>query len=463
MDLLIVGAGPAGLAAAQALGDAGLDAVLLDEQSEPGGQIYRSIRTVMRERPADLSFLGLDYARGAALADGASMVDYRPGSTVWQISERGRGGVREVIYSQNGRATRISAKNVLLATGAMERPVPIPGWTLPGVTTVGALQILLKSSRLYHSGRVVLVGSGPLMLQFCAQCVAANLPIAAIVDTGPTDTLNRAIQVPHGLVLGAEYVAKGLELRKRVANSGIPIYAGANNPRVLGDDQASGVAFDINGIPYELEADLVALHEGVIANTQMTRLVGADHRWNDRQRCFEPVLSPAGETSAAGVFVAGDGGGILGARAAARTGRITGLSIAEKVGRIGEAERDIKAELDRFLLIADKAARSLLDNLFPPPNWLRAPADEVVVCRCEAVSAGQIRAAVADGSTGPNQTKAWLRCGMGPCQGRMCANTVTEIISAAREEDPGEVGQYRVRPPAKPVTLSEIAALDGDD
>lgn len=466
-DLAIVGAGPAGMAAAAVASDAGLSTVVLDEQGAPGGQIYRAIEQVTRLRPADLSFLGNDYARGQSLADGlrGSGADYRSGATVWHIGEtpksKARSGEREILYSQAGEARRLKTRSLLLATGAMERPVPIPGWTLPGVVTVGGLQTVLKSSGLYPEGWVILAGSGPLLFLLASQYIAAHIPIAAIVDTAPTGATGRMIGRMFDLGPAVPYLVKGYRMMRSVKQSGIPVYSGATDLRVIGGARAEGLAFRVDGQDYELSADMVALHEGVVPNTQLTRLVGAEHKWSQGQRCFFPVLDEWGESTAAGVYVAGDGGGILGADAAARTGRIAAVAIGLRLGRVGLAEASAVADHARFALIGDRAARRIIDAAFPPPNWIGAVADEVMVCRCEEVTAGAVREAVRIGCTGPNQAKAYLRCGMGPCQGRMCAAAVSEIIATESGRSLDEVGSFRIRPPAKPVTLAELASLKG--
>ena len=155
VDLAIVGAGPAGLAAAVTAATHGLRVAVIDEQPEPGGQIYRGIESVSAQRPAHLALLGADYAAGLELVKAfrASGAEYLPQTSVWQIDAS-----RNVFTRSNGRAERIAAKQVLIATGAMERPVPIPGWTLPGVMTCGAAQTLLKSTGAVPDGRFVLAG-----------------------------------------------------------------------------------------------------------------------------------------------------------------------------------------------------------------------------------------------------------------------------------------------------------------
>lgn len=462
VDLVIIGAGPAGMAASAAAAGAGAKVVVLDEQAEPGGQIYRAIESVDRDRPADKSFLGAAYGHGTVVAGGFRAVgcDYRPGSMVWHVGGLGKGKRREVVYSRDGAAHRLSTRFLLIATGALERPVPIPGWTLPGVMTVGAVQSALKTSGVYPGGRLVLAGSGPLMLQLAAQLIAGHVPVSAIVDTTPSGGLGRAFwHLPRAMVAG-EYLLKGWQLMRTVKRSGVPIHRGASHLAATGKDRVTGLSFRARGRDHQIDADVVALHEGLIPNTQLTRLLEVEHRWHARQRCFHPIADQWGETSESGVYVAGDGGGIGGALAAERGGRITGLAIAQRLGHLAESAVDIVAEEERLRRFVDHGIRPFLDSYYPAPDWIGHIADDVTVCRCEEVTAGQIRGAVAQGCSGPNQAKAFLRCGMGPCQGRMCGATVTDVIAAADGRHPSDVGSYRIRPPIKPVTLAEVASLD---
>ena len=178
-DVVVIGAGPAGLAAGATLGELGANVLVLDEQARVGGQIYRSIESADKSR---LALFGQDYAKGQPLAkrfreSGAS---YEGSATVWQVTPSG-----EVSYSRNGASKRIRAGHVVVATGAMERPIPFPGWTLPGVMGAGAVNNLAKESGLSPSGSVVLAGSGPLLLLEATLLLKKGVSIAAILETTP--------------------------------------------------------------------------------------------------------------------------------------------------------------------------------------------------------------------------------------------------------------------------------------
>jgi NADPH-dependent 2,4-dienoyl-CoA reductase/sulfur reductase-like enzyme len=196
-----------------------------------------------------------------------------------------------------------------------------------------------------------------------------------------------------------------------------------------------------------------------VPNTQAARSIDIPHRWDDTQYCFVPVCDKWGRTAVSTVFIAGDGAGIGGAKAAALAGEIAALEIACDLDKIAKRDRDAAARPLRRALGAERAARPFIDSAYPPYAGALAPADDTIVCRCEEVTAGDIRRTAGLGCLGPNQAKAFVRAGMGPCQGRYCGLSVTQILSNTNGISPEATGYYRIRPPLKPVTLGEIAAL----
>jgi NADPH-dependent 2,4-dienoyl-CoA reductase/sulfur reductase-like enzyme len=419
-DLAVVGAGPAGLAAGALAGELGLTCVLLDEQAEPGGQIYRALGRMAADAPERPAMFGASYRRGLPLLEGlrGAGVDYRPGTLVWQIDPPGR-----LWTLRDGRCRQSEAARLLLCSGALERPVPIPGWTLPGVLGAGAAQILLKG---------------------------------AVLLTGGLEDWARAIRhLPGFLSSGA--LPEATKLLAAIRRSGARILHQVSEVSILGKTAVEAVSFLSKGRRETIPASLVCLHEGVVPNTQMTRLIGCAHRWDQRQQAFRPRLDRWGNTTIEAIQVAGDGGGIAGAQAAESTGRIAVLEAARALGRLTAAERDAHAAVERRKLARLLRARPFVDSLYGPRLTRRPPADDTIVCRCEEVTAGQVRQAVREGCLGPNQAKSFLRCGMGACQGRFCGLTVTQIIAAERGASMDEVGYYRIRPPIKPIELGALA------
>ena len=451
-DLAVVGAGPAGLAAATLAARLGLDTVLFDEQTAPGGQIYRSVTETPVGEP---TLLGADYWHGAGLVGPfmESGAQYVPGATIWSISRE-----REIGVSVGGCSRLLTARHIVLATGALERPFPIPGWTLPGVMTCGAAQILLKSSGLVASGKIVLAGTGPLLWLLAAQYLRAGVTIEALLDTTPAG--NWAAALPHlpGFLVSS-YAAKGLRLMREVKHR-VKIVRGVTALAAKGGDRVEEVVYRRGEAgEVRLPVETLLLHQGVAPNVNLANSIGCTHRWDEAQLCFTPVVDEWGMSTVPGIAIAGDGAGIAGAMAAEHRGRLAGLDAAHRLGKIDARNRDRDAAPHAAALARAERGRRFLDLLYRPAEAFRVPAGETLVCRCEEVTARQVLEAVALGCQGPNQLKSFLRCGMGPCQGRLCGLTVTELIARARGVPPSEIGYYRLRPPVKPITLAELAAL----
>jgi thioredoxin reductase/bacterioferritin-associated ferredoxin len=456
-DVVVIGAGPAGLAAATCTANAGMRTVLLDEQDAVGGQIYRAIE---RSDPLRRTILGPDYVAGAPLAAAfsRSSAQYLAGSAVWQVTQE-----HAIHYLRDGKSHTLQAKRIILATGAMERPFPIPGWTLPGAMTAGAAQILLKSAGEVPASPPILAGCGPLLYLLGWQYVNAGIPVRALVDTTRHEDKWRAKRHALSALRSWPYLKKGLQLLRTLRQAGTPLYEAADSLRVEGTrgidgaERASALTFSIGKVRHRIEADVILLHQGVVPNTQITQALRAHHQWNDEQLCFVPTTDAWGELSVPGIFIAGDGMRIGGAQAAEIRGHLSGLAVAAQLDAISTTERDRQAAPARHRLAEVLRIRPFLDTLYRPREENRIPGDDVIVCRCEEVTAGQIRNFVKLGCLGPNQAKSFGRCGMGPCQGRLCGLSVTEVIAHSRGVPQEEVGYYRIRAPFKPVTLGELA------
>lgn len=452
-DVVVIGCGPAGISAATTSAALGLRVLLLDEQAAPGGQIYRGITSV----PAALAEkLGPDYRHGRTLSDAlaTSSVRVLHGAPVWDVDAD-----LNVAYLHDGAARQVRTGHLIVATGAIERATPVPGWTLPGVMYAGAAQLLLKTAASIPAGRVALAGNGPLLLLVANQLREAGADVTALVETTRlSDLIGAAPHLPRAL--GAvEYLAKGLAMMRALRGSRTRWVRGAEAMRVIGDERVRALQARVAGKTITIEADTVLLHFGVIPNTQLTRLMRLEHRWNEAQQAWQPQCDAWGRTSHPRVTVAGDGAGIGGARVAESGGVIAALEAARALGKLTEAELEQRATPPRAEIRRHLRIRPLLDAAYAPPPWITNPPDETIVCRCEEVTAGEIRSMTRIGCRGPNQTKFFSRCGMGPCQGRVCGPTVAAILARENRLSPEEVGYYRIRPPLKPLPLAALAAL----
>lgn len=445
VDLAIVGAGPAGLAAATRARAHGASVLLLDEGPAPGGRIWQAIeRRAPVTREAALGRAAVEDLR-------ASGTEMRFGASVWSIEGR------RLCWSEGGAARSAEAAAVLLATGTTERPLPLPGWTLPGVMTVGAAQILLKSAGLVPQGQTWIAGQGPLVLLYAVQALAAGGRIAGILDlSDPARRREAAARLPAALASPAA-LGRGLAWRRRIARAGVP-WICASDVAAWGDGRVEHLRFRAKGEVRFVDADTLLLHDGVIPAVQASRAAGCAHVWDRAQQCWRPQVDEWGRTSRPGLWVAGDAAGVGGWQAAYLSGLLAALDVLAGLGLITPALRDARARPLRLRRARRLALRPFLDALYPPLHTRLD--DEVIVCRCEEVSAGDLRAAAALGCLGLNQIKAFSRCGMGPCQGRMCLPTAARLLAEARGVSADRIEPVRPRAPIRPVTLGELAALD---
>lgn len=455
-DLLIIGAGPAGMSAAIRARGHGLSVLVVDDQSAPGGQIWRAVETVASTVTGAL--LGDEYRAGSALVQvfRSCGADYEPNTQVWQLEQGWH-----VYMSRAQKAEIVQTANVLLATGAQERPAPFPGWTLPGVLTVGAAQILLKTSRQVPAEPVWIAGSGPLVLLYMVQLLRAGGKIAGWLDTSPADSWRRGLPHLRGALTSWRDLLKGLKWMQALRAAKVPVFRNVTQFYGEGDGRLEHLVYETqDGATHRVPARLLLVHEGVVPSIHITKALECRHSWLPEQACLVPELDIWGQTSQAGIFVAGDGAGIAGTHAAVVRGDLAAIGIMIRANQISLDEAIRIAAPLRQQLNAELAIRPMLDAMYPPRPTVFSPSDDTIVCRCEELTAGDIRAAAHIGKPGPNQIKSFTRAGMGPCQGRQCGYTIAHILAAEQDRSVDEVGFFRIRPPLKPLTLGELASLD---
>jgi NADPH-dependent 2,4-dienoyl-CoA reductase/sulfur reductase-like enzyme len=445
------------MAAAIAARRHGLGVTVIDDQPTPGGQIWRSVeKTVRRD-----DILGSAYTEGRAVAETfrACGANYDPNVQLWQIEP----GFRAFV-SRESRAEIIEARAIILATGAQERPIPFPGWTLPGVLTVGAAQILLKNAGQIPAGPAWIAGSGPLPLLYMVQLLRAGGQVAGYLNTTPAGQWRRALPYLPRALRAVSDILKGLGWAAKLRAGKVRVISHVSEIEALGDERVQTLRYRTKaGALTTVEASTLLVHEGVVPNIHAALSLDCEMSWDAAQDCFSPVVDNWGESSRADLFIAGDGAGIAGAKAAQLRGELAALRVAMKLGRVTDAAAVATARPIRRRLARELAVRPFLDALFKPRAEIFAPQNETIVCRCEEITAGAIRASATVGRPGPNQVKAATRAGMGPCQGRLCGYSVTRILSAAQNRSPADVGFFHTRPPLKPVTLGELASLKQPD
>ncbi|MEH6648924.1 MAG: FAD-dependent oxidoreductase [Motiliproteus sp.] len=450
-DIAIIGAGPAGMSAAITASTAGASVVVIDDKARPGGQIYRNVGNSPLHN-SDL--LGADYLQGRSLIDSFNNcpAEKLSAANVWHLGENG-----EVLFSQNQQTRSLSAREVIVTVGAMERPFPINGWHLPGVMSAGSAQVMLKSDGLVCDD-AVFVGTGPLLYLIVAQYLRLGVRVRALVDTTPVSNYIQSIRYLPGALAHARMLAKGLGLLNEIRRSGTAVYRFAREVKIVGEGRASGVCFQAKGQTHQLDSNHIFLHQGVIPNLNMTRSLGLKHRWCSQQLCWKPTINNWGQSSIDSIAVAGDGGGIVGAEGAELSGKLAALNQLHRLGRIDKRQRDSQAAPSQHRLQHLNRFRQYIDRLYSPQDQQRLPQqDDTVVCRCEEQNLGQLRAGFDQGARGPNELKSLTRCGMGPCQGRQCGHTVSELLAQWRDEPVEAVGYYRLRSPMRLLNLTELS------
>jgi hydrogen cyanide synthase HcnB len=464
--LVVVGGGPAGIAAATEAAQAGLRCMLIDEAPSLGGQIYRQVpRGFSVSDPREL---GRDYRRGdrlrAELQRVAHRVEIRSNTSVIDILEG-----PQVVYSSPEEGTaQVSADCLVLATGAYDRPLPFPGWTLPGVLTAGGTQALMKTMRVRPGERALVAGTGPLLLVVANQLHHGGVKVAAVLEAG------RSAFTPSMLVKswrqwgllndGARY---WLGLRR----AGIPVLYNHSVFAAHGDDRLESVTYGpiaaadwrpIREKERRVDVDLLVSGYSFVPGGELPELAGCRSEYVERLGGWVPVRDDTMQTTVPGVFAVGDGAGVAGSQVAVDEGRIAGITAAERSGAITPAEAARRRRGPERRLRAVAGLREALDTIScMRPGLSELATDSTLICRCEEVTAAEVRAAVGEGARDLQAVKLLTRLGMGACQGRMCSPSASAMVCAATGQTPEDVGRINPRPPVKPVTLGTLACKEG--
>ena len=466
VEVLVVGAGPGGLCAAIEAARAGVEVMVLDDNPRPGGQIYRQMPASFAPDGSALPGSGPGRSappstgdpRGQALLEEAAEagVEIRSDSTAWGMFDP---GVLEVVMG--GRNHRIRAQRLVLATGAYDKPVPVPGWTLPGVFTVGGAQGLLKSQRMLVGQRVLVAGVGPLLLVVAGQLAEAGAEIVAVVE--PVSRFGTLGLLP-ALLREWGIAREGLGHRWSLAKRGVPWLGGSMLVRVEGEEGVeravvAGVDPDWRVIPDStrtFEVDAVCIGYGLVPSVELDTICGCPLRFAPETRSWVPARGADLQSGAPGVFVVGDGAGISGARAAAVEGRIAGLTVARELNHLDSARADrlLRPHLERLMEL-ERFGTALHRAFELRPGLTSLAEADTVVCRCEEVTLGEVDEAIDEGADTAGQLKAWTRAGMGSCQGRMCASFLLERLASRTGRSLAEVGYFKARAPAKPIISLE--------
>lgn len=447
--LIIIGAGPAGVRAAETLVDAGLRPIVIDEGARDGGQIYRRQPDGF-SRP-QTALYGSETARAQALHTTfdriKSRIDYRPRHLAWNIAD---GHVRLV---SDGVASAVPYDALIIAAGATDRLMPVKGWDYAGTYSLGAAQIALKAQAASIGRRVVFMGTGPLLQLVTSQYLKAGAEVVALLDTTPFLTQLKAL--PR-LMARPDVVLKGMKHLAALNLSRVAIHRGVTPLEIHGDAETGVSAVSArlaSGEIRRFDCDAVGLGYHLRPETQLADLARCDFEFDAKTRQFWPAVDIDGRSTIRSVYLAGDGVRTQGADGAEISGQLAAFAALADLGlRVEEprvnALRIARKRMERF--------REAMAEAFPWPQFLaKTVSDETIVCRCEGITARQLRDVALDkGAHELNRAKAFSRVGMGRCQGRYCGHAAAEIVSAAVGAPLEAIGRLRGQAPVKPLAIS---------
>lgn len=450
-DIVVVGAGPAGLSAGQAAAEKGLDVVVVDANSHPGGQYY------MQPLGAGSAFAtSAQVMRGKARVRSAKAA----GAKILLATEVWGAFPGFVLHARDpDGAVCIEAKSIIVATGAHDRVQAFPGWTLPGVMTPGAAQRLAKTSGVPPGRRTVLAGSGPFLLPVAGAILKAGGTLVEVVEARSSLLPMLPLLAvhpdkwPEALRLLVPVLAARIRLR-----FGDVVVAAAGEERVREVELAP---LDADGRPdlarrrVVSDIDSLLVGFGFQPQIELTAVLGCRHHFDDDAGgwCCT-VERDCGATDMSGVYAAGEVCGVSGAVPAALSGRIAGLAAAGQL--LDEETVSERRTLARRLQRTRGFARGLNRLFMPPDGLIGLLSDETIICRCEDVTAGEIRGEIAGGMDTIHGVKLWTRAGMGPCQARVCGWSLARLVAEETGNSMEEIGFSRPRMPLRPVPLNVV-------
>ena len=446
-DVLVVGAGAGGLNAGAVAARAGASVFILDERKVAGGQYFK-------QPAAGAALLDRQQADGAALhADAlASGAQLMSGVEIWGVFPG------PLIYATDADGAPLIFRpgQLIVATGAYERPQLVPGWTLPGVMTTGAAQTLWRSYRSLPGKRIAVCGSGPLNLQVALELAKGGAQVCMVAEPAPSplrqpwSALALAMSGP-GLALRGIAILAGLRVAKVPVRYQTSLQSIEQNP--LG--QGLRARFRRGNRLETVDVDALCMNDGFEPQNEILRLLGAELRLDPQFGHFRCVRSGTCQTSVARVYAVGDCCGLGGAPAAAAEGRIAGAAAAAACGfsasDAAEPAQDALRKARRF-----QARLWALHR--PGPRALNEIPPETLVCRCEEVSLEQFRTALAEGGTHIGALKLVTRVGMGCCQGRYCGPVAARLLAESTGQDITDHSHFAPRVPIKPVSIAVLQA-----
>lgn len=462
-DLIIIGAGAAGSHAALEAAKAGAKILMLDEQAEAGGQVWRAKSPSIISAPKTPETIAGDKLRSDLKSNNILHI---ANARVWQI-EKNNDDLWNIGYLNNGQLHNATCKAIIAATGAQERVIPVVGAQLPGVIGLAAATALFKQHLTIPGKQTIVAGCGPLLIFTAYEILRLGGKITAIVSlNSKTDWAKASINMmarPDLLLRGAGWLAK-------IAAARTPIYWQSTITEIIGDTHIDSVNIsrvDANwssvsqGRKTNIKADSLCMGHGLNPAIEATKLADATHIYTPELGGWHVKTDDFGRTDKVGLFAAGDNAGIYGAGAAPYRGKLAAIAVLQFL-KLANAENT-----DRLVARMKSAAKFGLATTkltVLRAGMIKNTQQTAIICRCETVSRQQLEIEISSGALSPNAIKSGTRCGMGPCGGRYCSDVVALINQTISGKTRQQIGLATHRPPLRPLPISAIAQnFDYDD
>jgi len=455
--LTVVGAGPAGILAASTAAAAGVDVIVVDENPSPGGQYYR-------QSPPEFDITNRAAAHSGH-PEAAALYDQLDHPNIQVLQDVRVWGVFDghtLALTDEERTFLLNTDRVVLATGASDRPLAFPGWTLPGVVGAAAALRLIKSQWVLPGQRFLLAGLGSLQLVLADLLLSSGAAVVCVAEAA--DPLQGWRHLP-GLWGHWDRLREAYEYRRALSRNKVPLLFNHVITSASGDERvavAEIARVDKDGAPIpeterSFDVDAVCLGYGLLPSYQLAAALGCSLRFDENLQWFVPRHDEDMETSVPGVFVAGDVTDMGGAHVAAAEGRVAGLVAAYQLGYLEESEfRRRMAQAKPALRHLNRLAEALQNIYRFRPGLAHLTRDETVLCRCEEVRSRAVEAVISAGAVDLHQVKLRSRAGMGYCQGRICSSLIAPVIAAQTGQALGELYPCTARPPLQPIPLGAL-------
>ena len=457
-DVAVLGAGPAGAAAAVEAAALGLRAAIIDEHMVAGGHAYRAVPGIAPVRP-DQERTDGDKVRAALGA--ANVVRYFA-HRVWKVERVEPLWHLQAIGAAGPRT--IHAARLIVATGAQERHLPFAGWELPGVMGLAAATVMLKAQRVLPGRNAVVAGVGPLLLLVAKAIVDGGGNVAAIIDAHPrsawfasaTELLSRPDLATRGMHWYRALHARGVPMLNGYALREVTGDAPAMHVKAAPVDRDGRVRTDAPVVDYDCDA--VCCGFGLMPATDVTHALGASHAFDPALGGWHVVVDDDQRCNVAGLYAAGDGAGVVGAAAAPWQGRIAAMAVARDAGKLGVGEHEARVRAAKRECVRAARFGGVMTRLANVGDGTVASlAPDVTVCQCERLTRATIDAAIAGGCATMADLQVATHCGTGPCGGRICEESAARPpIALATDRSRMNVGQFPVQRALRPGASDEL-------